>query len=342
MYVVTGGVGFIGANTVRALNGRGTHDVVVVDDLRRGEKFENIVDCEIADYLDKRDFRDSVETGRFRNRLKAVLHQGACSNTTEQDGRYMMDNNYEYSKVLLHFCQREKIPFVYASSASVYGAGPVFCEARECEAPLNIYGFSKFLFDQYVRTILPRKTAQIVGLRYFNVYGEREQHKGRMASVAYQLLNQYRACGRVRLFRGSDGYKDGEQRRDFVSVEDVVDVNLFFLDNPDKSGIFNVGTGCSQSFNDVAVAVINCVRRAEGKRPLSLKQLQDQGIIEYIDFPDALKGKYQSFTEADISALRGTGFAKAFLSVEEGVERYLQKVLLNGNEDNHRSTAKYG
>jgi len=342
MYVVTGGAGFIGANIVRALNDRGIDDVLVVDDLEVSERFKNVGDCEIAHCLDKGDFLKSLEAGRFANQLNAVLHEGACSDTMEQNGRYVMENNYEYSKTLLHFCQQGKIPLVYASSASVYGAGPEFREARQCEAPLNVYGNSKLRFDQYVQRILPRRTAQITGLRYFNVYGDREQHKGRMASVAFQFFNQYRRSGHVNLFRGSGGYDDGEQRRDFISVEDVMAVNLFFLDHPDKSGIFNVGTGRSQSFNDIAMAVINSVRCAEGEPALSLNQLQSQGVIRYVDFPGGLKAKYQSFTQADIGALRAAGFTKPFLTVEEGVERYVRRLLRNVNGGTPESAAKHG
>lgn len=327
MIVVTGGAGFIGANLVHALNLRGRRDVLVVDNLERGDKFRNLTDCDIADYVDKRDFLRRLDTAGGRRNIEAVFHEGACSDTMEHNGVYMMQNNYEYSKTLLHFCQQQKLPFLYASSASVYGGGAVFKEQREFEAPLNVYGYSKFLFDQYVRRLLPKKRAQIAGFRYFNVYGPREQHKGRMASVAYHFFNQYRSEGRVRLFEGSDGYGHGEQRRDFISVEDVVAVNLFFLDHPAKSGIFNLGTGRSQTFNDVAVAAVNRLRAAEGKAALGLDGLRAQGLIEYIPFPDALKGKYQSFTEADITLLRKAGYKRAFLTVEEGVGRYVERRL---------------
>jgi len=326
MIVVTGGAGFIGANIVKGLNDRGLDDILVVDDLEQADKFKNLVDCEIADYLDKRDFLDGILSGRFAKKFKAVFHEGACSDTLEPNGRYMMQNNFEYSKVLLHYCQNKKIPCLYASSAAVYGAGKVFREDRAAEAPLNVYGYSKFLFDQYVRRVFPKKTAQIAGLRYFNVYGPREQHKGRMASVAFHHFNQFRETGKVKLFKGCDGYGDGEQRRDFISVEDAVAVNLFFLERPNKSGIFNVGTGRSQPFNDVARAVINSLRKAKGESPLDLAQMQGQGLIEYIPFPDALKGKYQSFTQADITALRHAGYKKSFLTVEEGVGRYISRL----------------
>jgi len=327
MIVVTGGAGFIGANLVHALNGRGISDILVVDNLRNAAKFRNLTDCEIADYLDKREFLAALEKGGWRARIKAVLHQGACSDTMEHDGVYMMQNNFEYSKALLHYCQHRKIPLLYASSAAVYGGGRVFREQRAHESPLNIYGYSKFLFDQYVRRMWTKRTSQIVGFRYFNVYGPREQHKARMASVAFHHFNQFRESEKVKLFAGSDGYGDGEQRRDFISVDDVVAVNLFFLDRPKKSGIFNVGTGRSQPFNDVALAVINTMRESRGETRLSLAEARAAGAIEYIEFPQALKGKYQSFTEADISALRKAGYRRDFLTVEQGVGRYIKQLM---------------
>jgi len=327
MYVVTGGAGFIGANVVAALNARGIRDVLVVDNLEHGDKFRNLVDCDIADYLDQQEFLRVLQEAPRKRRFKAVFHQGACSDTTERNGAYMLENNYAYSKAVLHFCQERRIPLIYASSAAVYGAGKVFREERACEAPLNVYGYSKFLFDQYVRRVLPRRMAQIVGLRYFNVYGDREQHKGRMASVAFHHFQQFRADGRVRLFEGCDGYGAGEQRRDFVSVEDVVAVNLHFLDHPKRSGIFNVGTGRAQTFNDVALAVINTLRAEGGAAPVTLGEAQAQGLIEYIPFPEDLRGKYQSFTQADISALRKAGYRGEFLTVEQGVARYVRRLL---------------
>ncbi|PHV11178.1 ADP-glyceromanno-heptose 6-epimerase [Chitinimonas sp. BJB300] len=321
--VVTGAAGFIGSNLVKALNARGISDIIAVDNLKKGEKFKNLVDCEITHYIDKSDFIEQLDAGDFDGDIQAVLHQGACSDTMEQDGQYMMDNNYQYSLALLDYCQIEEIPFIYASSASVYGAGKVFHESRASEGPLNVYGYSKFLFDQIVRRRWDELTAQVVGLRYFNVYGQREEHKARMASVAYHHFHQYREHGKVKLFAGCDGYADGEQRRDFISVEDVVRVNLHFLDHPKQSGIFNLGTGKAQSFNELAAANVNACRRQEGKSPLSLPELVSQGIIEYIPFPQALVGKYQSYTEANITKLRATGYDHAFLTVEEGVSRYI-------------------
>jgi ADP-L-glycero-D-manno-heptose 6-epimerase len=326
-YIVTGAAGFIGSNLVKALNERGENNIIAVDNFKKADKFKNLVDCEIADYLDKEDFLKKLQEGFFDGLVSAVLHQGACSDTMETDGRYMMENNYRYTLELLNYCQSEEIPFLYASSASVYGGGSVFKESREFESPLNVYAYSKFLFDQIVRRRFNKRSAQIVGLRYFNVYGVREQHKGRMASVAYHFFNQYRTEGKVKLFEGCDGYPNGGQLRDFVSIEDVVKVNMYFLDNPNKSGIFNLGTGQAQSFNDVAVATINTLRMTDNKPALSLTELHQQGILSYIPFPDALKGKYQSFTQADMGALRSSGYAEPFLTVEQGTARYVEQML---------------
>ena len=322
-YVVTGACGFIGANLVKALNERGIVDIIAVDNLTRADKFANLVDCEIADYLDKQDFIEMVAHGEFDGSVEAVLHQGACSDTMESDGRYMMANNYRYSLTLLDYCQAQEIPFLYASSAAVYGGSKEFREDRACEAPLNVYGYSKFLFDQVVRRRLVDADAPIAGFRYFNVYGPREQHKGRMASVAFHHFNQYRESGKVRLFAGSDGYADGEQRRDFVHVDDVIKVNLAFLEGG-VSGIYNLGTGRAQSFNELATATVNACRILEDKPALPLAELVAQGIIEYMPFPDALRGKYQSFTEADLTQLRATGYAESFATVEEGVAKYVE------------------
>lgn len=316
MYIVTGGAGFIGSNIIRALNKRGHDNILVVDDLQDGKKFRHLADVKIADYLDKDDFMDLMDEGAFEEMdVTAVFHEGACSTTTEWDGRFMMRNNYEYSKVLLHFCLEKQAPFLYASSAAIYGGSGTFRESPEFEKPLNVYGYSKHLFDIYVRNLFAknkRMASQVAGFRYFNAYGPNEGHKGSMASVAWHLHNQLLAGNKtVKLFAGTDGYGDGEQRRDFIFVDDIVDVNLFFLDHPEKSGIYNVGTGHSHTFNEVAQAVI---------------AWHKQGEIEYIPFPDHLKGSYQSFTEADLTQLRRAGYKKEFKTVQQGVKEYLDRI----------------
>lgn len=309
MIIVTGGAGFIGSNIVKALNERGHTNILVVDHLKNGVKFKNIADCEIMDYMERDTFIQKIESGTaLPEKVEAIFHEGACSATTEWDGRFMMKNNYEYSKTLLHYCLDNHCQYLYASSASVYGGGSVFAEKRENEQPINMYAYSKFLFDQYIRRILPSAKSQIVGFRYFNVYGPREQHKGSMSSTAFHFNNQIKDNGVAKLFAGCEGYGDGEQRRDFIYVGDAVKVNLWFLDHPNKSGIFNLGTGRSQSFNEMADAVISWHKT--GKK-------------NYIEFPEHLKGFYQSFTEADISALRGAGYTQEFNTVEQGVHQYL-------------------
>jgi ADP-L-glycero-D-manno-heptose 6-epimerase len=320
-YVVTGAAGFIGSRLVAGLNRRGVSEIIAVDNLAQADKFRNLADCEIADYLDQSEFMSEIEN--LDGAVEAVFHQGACSDTTETDGRYMMENNYRYSRRLLEWCQEEEVPLIYASSASVYGSGPEFKEERRCEKPLNVYGYSKYLFDQAVRRIIPEKNSQIVGLRYFNVYGPNEAHKGRMASVAFHAFNQFRAEGRVKLFAGSGGYGDGEQRRDFVHVDDAIAVNLWMLERRDVSGIFNCGTGRAQTFNEVAAAVINTLR---GTRA-SPQELAEEKLIHYIPFPAQLQGKYQSYTQADLSKLRAAGLPGDFMGVEDGVAAYVRELM---------------
>lgn len=325
--VVTGAAGFIGSNLVKGLNARGVTQIVAVDNLARAGKFLNLADCDIVDYFDKEGFREAMRNDRLA-RPDAIFHQGACSDTMEHDGRYMMDNNYRYSVEVFHYAQAKRIPLFYASSAAVYGSGQRFVEERAAEAPLNIYAYSKFLFDQFVRQGMREGlTAPVAGFRYFNVYGPREQHKERMASVAFHHFHQSQADGKVRLFSGWDGYGNGGQQRDFVSVEDVVAVNLHFLDKGGPSGIYNVGTGRAQTFNDVALAVINGLARHAGRPVLALEEAVAQGRIEYIPFPEALKGRYQSYTQADPTRLREAGYERPFLGVEEGVGRYVQQLL---------------
>src|SRR5918999_3158899 len=317
-YVVPGAAGFIGSRLVGGLNRRGISEVIAVDNLAHADKFRNLAGCEIADYVDQAEFIAGLE--RYEGAVEALFHQGACSDTMETDGRYMIDNNYGYSKRLLEWCQAKEVPFIYASSASVYGAGPEFREERRCEKPLNVYGYSKFLFDQLVRRVLPHSTSQVAGFRYFNVYGPNEAHKGRMASVAYHAYQQLLSAGRVQLFEGSEGYGNGEQRRDFVYVEDVVDVNLWLLEHGAVSGIFNCGTGRAQTFNQLAAATINALQGTE----LTARELAQRGIIEYVPFPAGLKERYQSFTEADLSRLRAAGYPGEFKTVEQGVAAYVK------------------
>jgi ADP-L-glycero-D-manno-heptose 6-epimerase len=319
-YIVTGAAGFIGSKLIEGLNRRGITEIIAVDNLAHADKFKNIAGCEIADYIDQAELPARLEV--LEGSVEAVLHQGACSDTMETDGRYMMENNYAYSRRLLEWCQDEEVPLVYASSAAVYGRGPDYREERACERPLNIYGYSKFLFDQLVRARLPEATAQIVGLRYFNVYGPNETHKGRMASVALHAYQQLHAEGKVKLFVGSDGYRDGEQRRDFIYVDDCVAVNLWFLERRNVSGVFNCGTGRAQTFNRVAVAAINAVHGTQA----TVQDLVGKGLIEYIPFPPALVGKYQSFTEADLTKLRAAGYPGEFMTVEQGVSAYVKQL----------------
>lgn len=308
MIIITGGAGFIGSNLVQGLNARGHTDILVVDDLTDGRKCLNLSDAHIADYLDKDDFLQRIESGQDFGKVEAVFHQGACSATTEWDGRFVMRVNYEYSKALLNWAAHRRVPFYYASSASVYGNGSVFKEDRACEHPLNAYAFSKFQFDAHLRTRMAQLVSPVVGLRYFNVYGPREQHKGGMASVAYHMQQQLKTQDTVRLFEGSDGYGPGGQERDFIHVEDVVSVNLWLLEHPQVSGIFNCGTGRAQNFNAVAQAVL---------------AYHGKGKIEYIPFPEHLKGRYQSYTQADMSSLQSVGYDQSFMSVEQGVTRYM-------------------
>ena len=326
MIVVTGAAGFIGSNLVQGLNARGEREILAVDDLHDGTKFRNLADAEIADYMDRDEFLARVESGKLP-KVEAVFHQGACSTTTEWDGRLMMSVNYRYTKTLLHWCQAKRVPFLYASSASVYGMGAKgFREERAAEQPLNLYAYSKFLFDQYLRRLgldapparakarsagqarARKAPSQVVGLRYFNVYGPREQHKGGMASTAFHFDRQLRESGECKLFEGSDGYGPGEQKRDFIHVDDAVAMNLWFWEHPAKSGIYNCGTGRAQPFNDIAKAVIAWHRK---------------GRIQYIPFPPNLVGRYQSYTQADLSRLRAAGYERPFLTVEQGVKKYL-------------------
>ena len=320
--VVTGAAGMIGSNLIHGLNGIGIDDVIAVDDLTDGPKYRNLLGARFSDYFDKSDFYARFAKGEFGH-VNAVLHEGACSDTMEHNGRFMMETNYRCSKDLLDACQAQGTRLLYASSAATYGGSASFVETPEFERPLNVYGYSKLLFDNVVRRMLPIAKTQVAGFRYFNVYGPREQHKGRMASVAFHHFNQFRETGKVRLFGEYGGYGPGQQSRDFVFVDDVVAVNLWFLQHPERSGIFNLGTGRAQPFNDVAVAAVNAARSLKGEAVLPLGALVAQQLIEYIPFPEALVGKYQSFTQADLTRLRATGCDHVFADVAAGVEAYV-------------------
>ena len=319
--VVTGAAGMVGSNLVHGLNALGIDDVIAVDDLTEEGKFRNLLGAEVSDYFDRTEFYDRFALDEL-GRIDALFHQGACSDTMERNGRYMLETNYRSSKDLLDVCQARGTRLLYASSAAVYGDSTVFREAPEHERPLNIYAYSKLLFDNIVRRMLPTARFQVAGLRYFNVYGPREQHKGRMASVAFHHFGELREAGKVKLFGEYGGYGPGQQARDFVFVEDVVAVNLWFLNNPERSGIFNVGTGRAQPFNDVAHATINASRALRGEAPLHLEQQVSRGLIEYVAFPQALIGKYQCYTQADLTSLRASGCEVEFVDVASGVRRY--------------------
>ena len=331
--VVTGAAGFIGANIVKGLNARGISNIIAVDDLTQGDKFQNLVDLNIADYVDASIFYEKFAAKGY-GKIEAVFHEGACSDTMEQNGLYMMDNNYRVSCDLFTACQAQGTRLMYASSAATYGGSDTFIESPICEHPLNVYGYSKLLFDQRLRYLLGAKfenaTSQVVGFRYFNVYGNREQHKGRMASVAFHQYHQFKEHGHVKLFGEYGGYAPGMQQRDFVYIDDVVAVNLWFFDNPTASGLFNLGTGRAQPFNDIAVAVVNTLRSLKNN-PASyniqtLDQLVSQQLIQYIPFPTALIGKYQCHTQADLTALRAAGCDHLFADVSQGVSTYIQQL----------------
>jgi ADP-L-glycero-D-manno-heptose 6-epimerase len=303
MIIVTGGAGFIGSNLVRGLNERGVSDILIVDNLKNSQKLLNLNSLNFSDYLDKSFFIQNIDSFKGK-KIDTVFHQGACTDTMEYDGRYMMENNYEYSKRILNFCQDNRIRLIYASSASVYGDGKRgFVEERTNEYPLNIYAFSKFLFDQLVRRTIHERSPQIAGLRYFNVYGPQENHKGKMASVVFHFHNQISKEKRVKLFEGSDNFF-----RDFIYVKDVIDVCLFFFENPRFSGIYNCGKGDADSFLHLAEITRSCYGNIE---------------IEYIPFPKELQGKYQTFTKADLQKLRKIGYGKPFTGLREGIKEYV-------------------
>jgi ADP-L-glycero-D-manno-heptose 6-epimerase len=319
--VVTGGAGFVGSAVCRALSVTRALPLWVVDDLRDASKYRNLVGVHISDYLDREDFLRLVEQhDAALAGVEAIIHQGAASSTTEPDGRYVLRNNYDYSRALLELSVERGIPIIYASSAAVYGRSEVCREAPSFEQPLNVYGFSKLLVDNHARRLLERGNVKIVGLRYFNVYGPGEWHKGTMRSLALQLYEQLVEHGVAFLFGAHDGYGAGEQRRDFIHVDDVVRVVEWFLVHPERSGIYNVGTGQSRSFNELASAVVGAL---------------GAGHIEYRPFPAELARSYQSHTQADLQRLRASGYDRAFVELDEGVADYVTTLerLRNGPSD---------
>lgn len=311
MIIVTGGAGFIGSNIVKALNERGYDDILIVDNLGKGEKYKNLIGLKFYDYIHRDNFLEMILSDGFDpDEINVVFHEGACSDTMEYDVNYMIKTNYEYSKELLRFCIYNDIDLIYASSASTYGGGENgFREIESCENALNPYAFSKLLFDRYLREHLADIESKVIGLRYFNVFGAQEFHKGRMASIVYQMYKQIKNSGVIKLFKGTDGYKDGEQRRDFIYVKDVAKVNLWCWENEIENGVYNCGTGKANTFNAVAQAVIDALGKGE---------------IEYIDFPETLQGKYQSFTQADTRKLLNAGYNGGFTNINDAVKEYCQ------------------
>ncbi len=324
MILVTGGAGFIGSNLIAELNRRGLFDILVVDNLTCGEKSLNLSRCSVADYEDKDRFFAEIDAFMTSKngpnpkleKISQVFHLGACSNTMEWDGKYMMDTNFRASRLLLEFCDRVQIPLVYASSASVYGASFLgdseTLEDSVNEHPLNVYGYSKLVFDQHVRMNLigrTEKKATVIGLRYFNVYGPNEGHKGSMASVMYHFNKQLLSDGVVHLFKGSHGYDSGEQRRDFVHVDDVVNTTIWAVDQPSSSsGVYNCGSGIAETFNTVGNAVV---------------EFHGRGRLEYVQFPPKLLSAYQANTQANMNRLREIGYVAPYKSVNNGIEEYL-------------------
>lgn len=330
MFIVTGGAGFIGSNIVRELNRRGQDDILIVDHIGTGLKFKNLLGLKFWDIQSKEEFladindEDKVEE-MMEVPIYGLFHMGACSDTMEYDGDYMLKNNYEYTNKLFDFCGMNGIPFIYASSASTYGMGKKgFREAPECEDALNPYAFSKLLFDRHCRQLVDGYE-EVIGLRFFNVYGPQEHHKGKMASIFYQMYNQLKSTGKIKLFKGIDGVADGEQRRDFIYVGDVVKICMWFFDRihdatfhggaPIEGGIYNCGTGHAHTYNEAARAMIKAV---------------GYGEIEYIDFPDVLRGKYQNYTQADTTKLLNAGYDGGFTALDDAVAEYVEMLDRNG------------
>jgi ADP-L-glycero-D-manno-heptose 6-epimerase len=320
MIVVTGGAGFIGSAIVWRLNQLGESRIIIVDELGENEKWKNLVPLKFEDFIHKDDFISMVIDGEIEFNISAIIHMGANSSTTEKNADLLLSNNYLYSKELAKFCFDKNIRFIYASSAATYGDGSLGFDDDENKLetlrPLNMYGYSKQLFDLWAKK--NNAFNKIVGLKYFNVYGPNEYHKGEMRSVIHKAFEQVRAVGKVKLFKSlNPKYKDGEQLRDFIYIKDAVNMTLFFLDKPDVNGLFNIGTGKARNWNDLVTALFKSV----GK-PVN---------IEYIDLPGHLIEKYQYFTEANINKIKNAGYSNTLTSIEDGVLDYVKNYLL-GNQ----------
>jgi len=316
MIIVTGGAGFIGSALIAALNKRQITDILVVDELGTVQKWKNLCNLSFADYVEKDDFLEMIIGDKLNSSLEAVFHLGACSDTTETNASYLIKNNYEYSKLLAQWATADNVRFIYASSAATYGDGSAgFIDDQEkidILKPLNMYGYSKQLFDLWSRRAGLLKN--IAGLKYFNVFGPNEYHKADMRSFVVKAFEQISATGKVHLFKSyKPKYADGEQLSDFIYVKDAVEMTLFFYDNPQISGLFNIGTGKARSWNDLVKAVFAAMN----------KKLN----IEYIEMPESLRGQYQYFTEADITSLRKAGFDKEITTLEDAVKDYVQNYL---------------
>jgi len=316
MIIVTGGAGFIGSALIAALNKRQITDILVVDELGTDRKWKNLRNLSFTDYVEKDDFLEMVIEDKLDNSVESVFHLGACSDTTETNASYLIKNNYEYSKLLAQWATNADIRFIYASSAATYGDGSASFsddqEKIENLRPLNMYGYSKHLFDLWARrTGLLKK---LVGLKYFNVFGPNEYHKADMRSFVIKAFEQINASGKVRLFKSyKSEYADGEQLRDFIYVKDAVDMTLFFYDKPQLSGLFNIGAGKARTWNDLVKAVF----AAMGREP----------NIEYIEMPESIRNQYQYFTEADITNFRKAGYDKEITTLEDAIKDYVQSYL---------------
>ncbi|MFH1884545.1 MAG: ADP-glyceromanno-heptose 6-epimerase [Planctomycetota bacterium] len=316
MIIVTGGAGFIGSALIAALNKRQITDILVVDELGTDRKWKNLRNLSFADYVEKDDFLEMVIEDKLDSSIDAVFHLGACSDTTETNASYLIKNNYEYSKLLAQWATADNIRFIYASSAATYGDGSAGFsddqEKIENLKPLNMYGYSKHLFDLWARRAGLLKN--IAGLKYFNVFGPNEYHKADMRSFCIKAFEQITSTGKVRLFKSyKSEYADGEQKRDFIYVKDAVDMTLFFYDNPQLSGLFNIGTGKARTWNDLVKAVF----AAMGKEP----------NIEYIEMPESIRNQYQYYTCADITNLRKAGYNKETTPLEDAIKDYVQNYL---------------